>query len=734
MTTSIEIPSFDWATFYYPQLLEALIEFKRKNVPELTDESSQEPLMQMIRAFAVVGHLNNTLVDQVANESTWATARLAETIRNMARLINYELATDAPAQADIIGLLAQPISSAQPLFPLNARVSTRPDDAGLIRTYEVVAGLISQRTDQVAACFSCQGGVYTDHTAGANGAGSFAVWGSTPAAGSASGEGDSILIGHGQVLWDTLNVLVGAAGAAGIVGVWEYYDGNPLKMPPTAVTNHSSFLTLDLTGYLGTANRQGTPIRVTLNTTGAYQDLFSYYQGGVNLVDTTTLLGQSAPSTAIADYTIGSIWERASNLVDITANLQQSGKVSNDLPQSTTQNWSLGTFNGVTAYWQRFRVISTTGPVTIPLLTALQIHLGTQAAKAVAYQGLTQMDDPVGSSDGSANQKFTCSQKNFIAGTMSVYVGTVLWTQVQDFLSSKGTDRHYRLTLGVDDQPTIVFGDGVAGAVPTAGVANILARYRRGAQDDGNVGALAISVDNSGLTYIDRLYNPRPAGGWQQAEGATAASLEQAKMAAPASLRTRDIAYGPTDIEPLAKRAWKLDSTVPKLSRVKIFEESFGPKTVEVCGVVAGGAPPSSLQLGAISQFFNGNRLVRPVLPKRFVANQQVTGTAYIPRAIDITATVYGLGVTVAQIIAALTQLLQPEALKADGVTWEWDFGAMIPYLRLTHEIFKVDDTAIRDVVMPTPSSDLILQPRELPVPGTLNITLLPPSALSTPP
>ena len=76
MATSIVIPDFDFSGFYYAQLLEALIQFKRRNVPELSDESAQEPFIQILRAQALVGHLNNTLLDLVANESTLPTARL----------------------------------------------------------------------------------------------------------------------------------------------------------------------------------------------------------------------------------------------------------------------------------------------------------------------------------------------------------------------------------------------------------------------------------------------------------------------------------------------------------------------------------------------------------------------------------------------------------------------------------------------------------------------------------
>ncbi len=102
MTTPVDIliPNFSWSSVYYPQLLDALIAFKRLNTPELTDESPQEPTMQFLRAFALVGHLNNGLLDLVALEHTLATAQLADTVRNMLRLIGYEMAPALPARPD----------------------------------------------------------------------------------------------------------------------------------------------------------------------------------------------------------------------------------------------------------------------------------------------------------------------------------------------------------------------------------------------------------------------------------------------------------------------------------------------------------------------------------------------------------------------------------------------------------------------------------------------------------
>ena len=125
MATEITIPSFDFSGFYYPELLEALIQYKRAYVPELTDESEFEPFIQALRAFALTGHLSNTLIDLVANESTLPTAQLTQTVRNMLKLIDYRLSPATPAQTDIIYELSKVFVSTTEVISANAQAATK---------------------------------------------------------------------------------------------------------------------------------------------------------------------------------------------------------------------------------------------------------------------------------------------------------------------------------------------------------------------------------------------------------------------------------------------------------------------------------------------------------------------------------------------------------------------------------------------------------------------------------
>jgi hypothetical protein len=718
-STTITIPDFDFTGFYYPQVLEALIRYKRINVPELTDESEYEPAIQLLRAFALVGHLNNTLVDLVANESTLPTARLVESVRNMLRLIDYNMSPATPATTEVVYQLARTFTASTQIVPEGAQVATERQGSEAAIVFEADEALTIPRTDQLGACFSVEAGVYTDRTAAVNSSNAlddFDPW-VTPAA------GDAIYFGHSYVMWDVLGLTL-AANGSGLTGVWEVYEGNWLKTAPDAVSLVGPDLRVELNGLLGTTSRAGTTVRVTLNSDGAYEEATVQWDGTDNFV-LIGLLGQTTPSTTASDYSVGSDWTEL-EVTDGTSGLSANGSVEYDLPQTDELNWARTEVNSFTGYWLRYRIISVSSPVS-PTLRLARIDTGGQYVLRAVTQGQLFADDPLGSSTGLPDQRFTCSREHFIAGTMVVTVDGEEWTEVQDFLSSLANDKHFRVELGENDKPTVVFGSGTNGKIPPAGVNNIVAEGRYGADQDGNVGPETLTVDKTGLTYINRIWNPRQASGWQEAEGASEASLERAKIAGPASLRVKDVALGPDDVVTLATTRYTTAAGAKPYSRALAIEEGLGPKTVKLVVVKKGGGLATNDELDDLGTWFNGDKYATPPLPKRVVANQEVTAFNYTQRVIDVDATVTARDLTAEQVVNQLTQILAPEALKADGITYEWDFGDKVNLSRLIHEIFQTDEDKVEDVEITTPASDVTLGSTELPVAGTITITIVEP-------
>jgi hypothetical protein len=141
----------------------------------------------------------------------------------------------------------------------------------------------------------------------------------------------------------------------------------------------------------------------------------------------------------------------------------------------------------------------------------------------------------------------------------------------------------------------------------------------------------------------------------------------------------------------------------------------------------AGGGAADADQLRAIELYFNGNRYSYPYTRKRLIGNQEIIATNYHQRVVDISADVYG-DTTPDIVISRLTALLQPEARQEDGVSWEWDFGENIRISRMIHEIFKSDADiyGVQNLLINGAAADLVLELRELPIAGTLAITVNP--------
>lgn len=717
----IEIPDFNFSSFYYPQILEALIQYKRRNVPELTDESEFEPFIQLLRSQALVGHLNNVLLDLAANESMLPTAKLVDSVRNILRAIDYRLAPATPANVEIVYKLAKVFTSPFRIIPEGAQVATVRQASEAAITYEANAPLDIDRTDKFGRVtfYWASQDAWIDHTTAANDN----VIGSTINVFPFMAVGDAAYFCHSQVMWDKMLFDESTGGGSGYVAIWEYYDGDWAKTQPKTVTQTGNTLKINCNSLLGTNVRAKTNVRVTLNENGNFENAESLWDGVTNYV-LIGLLGQSNPSLEPSDYTIGSDWSELVVLKDETNFLALDGVLEFELPQSLESNWipaTIGPPAGLyTGYCIRLRIVSVFASQT-PVLSNAHMDNGKQYVIRRVTQGQLAADDPLGSSTGLPDQRHQTSRDYFIVGTMTVTVDGEAWVEVDNFFSSTASDKHYVVELGANDRATIVFGSGTQGKIPPIGINNISAEYRFGADNDGNVGPKTITVDKTGLSFVDSLFNPRQASGWKEAEGSTPASLQRAKIAGPASIRVREVALGPDDVTWMATKKYKTPEGSNPYSRALAIEEGLGPKTVELVLVKKGGTLSSADELDDITEYFNGKP---PNIPKKIVANQQMYAFNYAQRVIDIQAVVTVDNVAEQEIVNHLRQTIQPEATREDGVTWEWDFGSLVPRSRLIHEIFNTDQNRIFNVVLIHPNADILLGKRELPIVGSISITV----------
>lgn len=196
-----------------------------------------------------------------------------------------------------------------------------------------------------------------------------------------------------------------------------------------------------------------------------------------------------------------------------------------------------------------------------------------------ALQAETIPDEILGSGDGTANQVFTLSRTPVISGEIWVdEIGTisenerkeilekkeyeakeirddsgdpeafpVKWKPAEDLLGSGAGDRHYVLDRL---NGRVTFGDGINGKTLPIGSNNVWANYRVGGGAQGNLPAFGISELKSSISFVDRAFNPLPAGGGSDVE-----SSGRLIQRAPKILKHRNRAVTVEDFEQIALQA-----------------------------------------------------------------------------------------------------------------------------------------------------------------------------------
>ncbi len=163
----------------------------------------------------------------------------------------------------------------------------------------------------------------------------------------------------------------------------------------------------------------------------------------------------------------------------------------------------------------------------------------------MAVQGMSVVNDILGSSDGKATQKFQTTQAMVLPGQkLEVLEPTlppepertrvradegddaiqmvadvkgkghhfwVTWHEVPNFYGSRQRDRHYILNHVTGE---VTFGDGAFGLIPPVLPGNIrMTRYRSGGGVRGNQPVQAVSKLTSAVPYIQKVGNWMPTGG-----------------------------------------------------------------------------------------------------------------------------------------------------------------------------------------------------------------------------
>lgn len=339
--SEIIVPDFDFSGFYYAEILEALIAYKRANIPEISNENPFETGIQLLRAFALIGHLNNVLLDLVAQEVYVPSAQVRENVVRALALIGFTARANVPATTTLRAQLTRGFTTTTAVIPDNALFGTRRRANTPSILFEADEAISVEPTNQLSACWARDGaGNWADLTAYANG---FGIPGISAVAGNA------IYFAHDSVFTDAIEFedLNGFdpgddRDATPVAIHLQYYDGEIEDRAPDAVTIQPSNIRFDIDALLGTSETMvGGYAFVTVNATGVVERLPIQHDGN-NYIESAGFLGQTVVSPDVADYTVGSYWHLVQIATDTTSATKERTEVL------TTGNGIASSFGPIT--------------------------------------------------------------------------------------------------------------------------------------------------------------------------------------------------------------------------------------------------------------------------------------------------------------------------------------------------------------------------------------------------
>jgi len=272
------------------------------------------------------------------------------------------------------------------------------------------------------------------------------------------------------------------------------------------------------------------------------------------------------------------------------------------------------------------------------------VEVTTLGGSALAHHGEPATAEVLGVSDGMAAQRFKLRNQPVLPRRPGDTVVVAShgerdeWQEVEDFSGSGPDDRHvvWDATDGeIRFGPSIRYPNGKVrqhGAIPPKGADISVTGYPFGGGSSGNVGAGTLTTLRTTIPYIDRVENLRAA-----TRGVDAETVENAKLRAPASIRTGQRAVTAADYERLALEADQ------EVARTRCLPASEPGAPVRVLIVPHCPRPPADQEL---DDFALPDELVETI--SRHLDRRRTLGTS-----VEI-GTPYYQGITVAARLKAM--------------------------------------------------------------------------------
>lgn len=315
----------------------------------------------------------------------------------------------------------------------------------------------------------------------------------------------------------------------------------------------------------------------------------------------------------------------------------------------------------------RVKTAEVTAPIYYQLLSDLVFAPGETVKTAVVENSQNQSQTVT--SNGLANQAFRTTALPYVDRSASAIFANGTYTEADNFLSSRSTDKHFVISVDDQERATFRFGNGVNGAIPQ-GTGQLLHKTgggRLGRVEAGRLKQLERSyADVFGTSVRIVVTNVNASSGGNDRE-----SNEQIKLFAPESLRVLERAVAREDYEIAAK----LVSGVARALLVTSNEYDAVPENEGYLFVVpVGGGVPTQAVLDAVYAQFVGDGAP---YPKTNTFRLLVQAAPYL--TVDVSTVIYlrpGQSATAvaAAIRAALAEMF---AVQLDDGTpnTEIDFG-----------------------------------------------------------
>jgi predicted phage baseplate assembly protein len=177
---------------------------------------------------------------------------------------------------------------------------------------------------------------------------------------------------------------------------------------------------------------------------------------------------------------------------------------------------------------------------------------------AAATHGETKSEVIGGGDPSKKMQEFVLKQKPLTytassmeggaLSTLQITVSEILWREVPNLFDAGPTEHVYTVRMDDDQQSKIVFGDGIRGARPPAGIENIRAKFRTGIGKEGLLKEGQLSLLMTRPLGVKGVTNPEATNGADDPEG-----IDNARRNAPLKLLAMGRIVSLKDVETFAR-------------------------------------------------------------------------------------------------------------------------------------------------------------------------------------